>query len=48
LQGCGNSDIPANVSRDAPELLTVEYYVQELNQVITQLKLGVVHLHGHR
>jgi len=45
--GCGDSDIPANISQNAPELLTVAYYVQELNEVIKQLDLAPAHLFGH-
>jgi len=45
--GCGYSDIPVNISTSAPELLTVDYYVEELFIVLNTLAFDRIHLLGH-
>jgi len=45
--GCGNSTHVVNVSKNAPELLTIPYYVHELQTLLDHLPYNTVNLLGH-
>eukprot|EP00467_Chlorarachnion_reptans_P019332 CAMPEP_0114493554 /NCGR_PEP_ID=MMETSP0109-20121206/4170_1 /TAXON_ID=29199 /ORGANISM="Chlorarachnion reptans, Strain CCCM449" /LENGTH=358 /DNA_ID=CAMNT_0001670511 /DNA_START=35 /DNA_END=1111 /DNA_ORIENTATION=- len=45
--GCGDSQRVANVTKDAPWLLTVKYYVEELETVVSHLGVEKFHLLGN-
>ncbi len=40
--GCGGSSFVSDPAKDAPWLLTVQYYVEELALIIKALKLSVI------
>jgi len=45
--GCGDSTFVKDVAKNAPWLLTTEYYVEELDQVVSHLKIDKFHLFGN-
>lgn len=45
--GCGSSSFPTNVAKDAPWLLTVDYYVEEALQLVDYLKLDKYFIYGN-
>lgn len=45
--GCGNSTHVVNVSKNAPELLTIPYYVHELQTVLNHFGFDSVNILGH-
>ena len=44
--GCGESSKPENVVKDSPWLLTLEYYVEELKELLSYLKLSEFYLYA--
>lgn len=44
--GCGDSTFVEDPAKDAPWLLTLEYYLEELNQLIKHLQIPEYYVYG--